>query len=376
MIKSWYKKYVLPASILAGTIIGAGIFSLPYVFVRSGWVMGITYLFVLTGAVWIIHSMFAEVILRVGEEHRFVGYVRILLGEAPFRIAIITSVFGLMLTLTAYLVLGISFINLLYPQGSELAKVVLFWLLGSLLVLVRIRLLALLEFLVVIGLLFIIAFIFILGLGEWDKFGSLSRVDAGYLFLPFGPILFSLIGRTAIPSVINYISDAGLPFSLVKRAMLFGTVVPALCYLLFIVGIIGLSDNVTIDSVSGLRATAPQAVLFIIGIFGLLSLLSTYIVLGIDVGKNLILDLHFPKTVSLATVIVLPMAFYLFGLKNFLGLVSVIGGVFVSLEAAMIALMWKKIGVATFKRALIAYVLGGVFILGAFYEIIKIGKIH
>lgn len=369
-----YKRYILPASILAGTIIGAGIFALPYVFVRSGWVMGITYLFLLTGAVWIIHSMFAEVIIHMGEGHRFVGYVRILLGEAPFRIAIITSVFGLTLTLAAYLALGISFINILYPQGSELAKVVLFWLLGSLLILVRIRLLALLEFLVVIGLLFIIALIFILGLGGWDKFGSLSPIHAGYLFLPFGPILFSLFGRTAVPSVINYISDAELPVFLVKRAILWGTIVPALCYLAFIVGIIGLSDNVSVDSVSGLMATAPHALLFIVGIFGLLSLLSTYIVLGIDVGKNLILDLHLPQTVSFTAVIVLPVVFYLFGLKNFLGLVSIIGGVFVSLEAAMIALMWKKIGAATSKRTLIAYVLAGIFSLAAFYEIIKIGK--
>lgn len=370
MIFEFYRRYLLPASILSGTIIGAGVFALPYVFVRAGWVTGVAYLFLLTVAVWIIHSMFAEVILHVGEGHRFVGYVRILLGGAPFRIALITSVLGLILTLTAYLVLGISFINLLYPQGSELVKVIIFWLLGSLLVLVRIRLLALLEFLVVIGLLFIIAFIFILGLGGWHKFGSLSTISPGYLFSPFGPILFSLIGRTAIPSVINYISDAGLPSFLVKRAILLGTVIPPLFYLAFIVGIIGLSNNVSIDSVSGLIATAPRSVLFIVGIFGLLSLLSTYIVLGIDVSKNLILDLRLPKAASLTAVIALPMVFYLFGLKNFLGLASIIGGVFISLEAAMIALMWKKIGAATSKRALIAYVLAGIFLLGAFYEII------
>lgn len=370
MISEFYRRYLLPSSILSGTIIGAGVFALPYIFVRSGWAIGITYLFLLTVAVWILHSMFAEVILHVGEEHRFAGYVRILLGERPFRIAILTSVFGLMLALTAYLVLGVSFINLLYPKGSELAKVVIFWILGSSLVLVRVRLLALLEFLVVIGLLLIIAFIFILGLGSWNKLGSLSPVNAGYLFLPFGPVLFSLIGRTAIPSVINYIKDAGLPSFLAGRAILLGTIIPSLFYLAFIVGIIGLSDDVSADSVSGLIGQTSQAVLFIVGIFGILSLLSTYIVLGIDVAKNLTLDLRLPEIVSLAAVIILPIALYLFGLKSFLGLVSIIGGVFVSIEGAMIALMWKRIGAGAPKRAIVAYTLAGIFLMGAFYEII------
>ena len=370
MFRLLYRRYILPASILSGTIIGAGVFALPYIFVRSGWLSGALYLVVLTMVVALVHVMFAEVILHSGKEYRFVGYIRNYLGNGAFRISLLTSLIGLLLTLTVYLVLGVSFLSLLYPEGGELEKAIVFWAMCSLLVLVRVRILAVLEFWITSAVLAIIAAVFFWGAANAEQVLSLPLINIEHLFLPFGPILFSLMGRTAVPSVINYFSAAKEPISAIKRTIIGGSVVPSLFYFAFVVGVVGISEAVSADSVSGLVNSAPPLLLKAIGVLGTFTLFSTYIVLGIDVSKNLELDLKFPKILALSSVIALPLVFYVLGFKSFIGLVSLIGGVFIALEGAFIVLMWRKIAPQTGKRNALVFLLLAAFLLGALYEII------
>ena len=60
MIKfsQWYKEIGLPAGLLSSLIIGAGIFALPYVFYRAGFLVGLFYL--------VIFSIVFSMALRKG----------------------------------------------------------------------------------------------------------------------------------------------------------------------------------------------------------------------------------------------------------------------------------------------------------------------
>ena len=68
-----YKNFILPAGLLAETIIGAGMFALPYVFQKSGIGLGLFYLFFFGLVSILIHLMYADIILRTSENHRFAG---------------------------------------------------------------------------------------------------------------------------------------------------------------------------------------------------------------------------------------------------------------------------------------------------------------
>jgi len=374
-----YKNIILPASLLAGTIIGAGIFALPFVFMNAGIIAGLFYLGIFSAGFVFIHLMYADLILKTegGENlHRFPGYAKIYLGNWGFWLSILMTIVGMLFVLTVYLILSISFINLIYPNTSDIYKLLFFWFLSSIAIFLGIRRLAFSEFLITGGIVGIILIIFGYGLGHFGRIISVPAFNFQNIFLPYGAVLFALSGRVAIPAVVSYFQKIGQPLVKVKKPIILGTLLPAFVYFLFVLGILGLSGVVSEDAVSGLIGQIPQGVLMLVGIFGLISLWSSYIVIGLDVKNSLKFDLKFPKILAGLTVIISPLFLYFFGFQSFLTLVSLIGGVFIALEGIFIALMWLRASKLRpekiiFKKLspLIVYILILIFIGGMIYEI-------
>ena len=73
---NWYRRFLLPTGLLAGAIIGAGVFALPYLFLQSGFAVGGAALVFGTSAAVLIHLLYADLMIRTSGEHRFVGYAR------------------------------------------------------------------------------------------------------------------------------------------------------------------------------------------------------------------------------------------------------------------------------------------------------------
>lgn len=347
-----YRDFLLPSGLLAGTIIGAGIFALPYVFKESGLSIGFFYLILGALVYAVIHLMYADVIMRTSGEHRFVGYARIYLGPGAAWLSVIMTVLEMLVVMTIYLVLSISFSNIILASGAPLAKLLIFWFFGSAAIFLSLRKLAFLELLIAGGMIAIIGAIFFLGLENFIQafiagaaFPNLKLApDFSRIFFPLSPVLFALGGRVAIPPLVKYF--AGQRQSnrsrLIKKAIIAGTVIPAIVYALFVLGILGASGVVTEDAVSGLSGAAPSWVFLLIGILGLLSLWSSYIVIGLDVMNTLIHDLKFFKIGRLFFVVLGPLLLYFSGFQNFLGLVGIAGGIFLSLEGIFIIAMWQR----------------------------------
>ncbi len=374
------KNVILPAGLLAGTIIGAGIFALPFVFEKAGILTGLFYLVIFGVVFTLIHLMYAEVILKTGSNHRFPGYARTYLGNFGFWSTILTTVIGMVITLTIYLILSVSFINLIEPisfNAFGFFNLLFFWLLGSAAIFLEIRRLALLESLITGGIIVIILIIAGYGLNFLDKINTTSIFNIQNIFLPYGAVLFALAGRTAVPAVINYFQKTNQSLSGVKKPLILGTLAPALVYLLFVFGILGLSGTVSEDAVSGLIGHVPNLILKLIGIFGLISLWSSYIVIGLDVKNTMRYDLKFPKILAGLTVIFSPLILFLLGFQNFLVMIGLVGGIFIALEGIFIVLMWRKSRKTKpesiiFKKLnpFVVYALIIVFIGGIIYEII------
>ena len=68
------KHYLLPISMMAGAIIGAGVFSLPYVFAQVGLLSGFVFLVLAAIIVSLVHLFYADLILRTRGRHNFVGF--------------------------------------------------------------------------------------------------------------------------------------------------------------------------------------------------------------------------------------------------------------------------------------------------------------
>ncbi|MFA5098964.1 MAG: aromatic amino acid transport family protein [Candidatus Paceibacterota bacterium] len=370
------KKLFTPAWLLSGAIIGAGIFALPFVFEKAGTLTGLIYLAVFGLVFVLLHLMYADVIAKTEGEHLFPGYAKIYFGNLGFWLTIISSIFGLFLTLVAYLALSASFLEIIFPNAFNGFNILIFWLLGSAAFFLEIRKMSFLELFITSGVIFISILVFAFGIPDFDKIASMPVFDFKNLFIPYGVILFSFSGRVAIPAVINYFRKTNQSVACANKSIVLGTLIPAIVYALFVFGILGLSGTVSEDAVSGLVGVVGQLVLALVAVFALVSLWDSYVIVGMDVRNSLMFDLKFPKIIAGIMVIILPILFYFYGLREFLTLAGIIGGVFIAFEGIVICLMWLKSLKTKTERVFLkklspvfAYVLVLVFIGGLVYEL-------
>lgn len=366
-----------PASILAGIIIGAGVFSLPFVFLSAGLTTSFFYL-ILFGMIYtLLYFIYADIIVRTPGEHRFVGYADIYLGRAGFICALAIGLLQLFFVLTIYLILAPSF-SKLFIGGDFLNHLLAFWFMGSALIFLNSKRLGFLEFLIVTGIAIIMSAIFFIGLPGFFR----SPVSFGNLdfskFLSVGPILFALSGSLAIPEIISYFREAKIPLSFLKKSLALGGLIPMIAYGAFVIGIIGLSINVSEDSVSGLIGSISDPFLWFVGILGILSLISSYVVVAANVRKIIQYDLRMPALIGGLLAIFIPLILYFAGLQSFLGAVSFVGALFLPLESILLIAIWFRMDkkseippmfVGRWTRRAIPVILL-VFFISLFYAII------
>lgn len=372
-----WKNFVLPTSLLTGTIIGAGIFSLPYVFHRIGIVASVVYMGVFCIVLTLMHLMYADIVAASRERHRFAGFARNLLGTRWYIPAIIVGVMQLFLVLTIYLVLAPSFIRLFLPALGVGWAALAFWVAGTAVIFVSSRRLALAEFVATLGIVVTIVLIGVQGIPH-----ALSRplaaasFDLGSLLLPFGAILYALIGRTAIPTLVYYFRDEHGDVKRAKPAIIWGTVIPAALYAVFVIGVLGLSFPPSPDAVSGLWNVLPAWFMAGVGILGFLALWSSYFAIGRDLYEALVFDISIARVASACAVIAAPLLLYWAGLQDFITLVEIVGGIFIGLEGIFIIAMWRKLHAQRSEKApallssvplMVRVVMRAVFVVGIFY---------
>lgn len=369
-LKQAYQEIILPAGLLASMVIGAGMFALPYTFTRAGFLMGAFYLFVFGAVAAYLHVIYGRIIALTPEKHRFVGYVRTYLGRRGFGFSIFTTLVGNFFSLTAYLVLSKGFIEMVWTPPASDYIFFAFWITGAFAIIAGIKRLASFEFLVTIVMCLIMGFIFLSGvMSPSFSFSSLPSLGLGYWFLPYGVVLFALSGRSAVSSIKEYYEENGLSERRFPLALVIGTIVPAVLYLLFALGVFGLSgEGVTADTVSGLTALSPVA-LAGVGLLGIFALWTSYVLIGIELKEILNFDFSLPEAVDAVAATCIPLGLYLIGFTNFMSIVSITGAVFLALEAVLLVLIWQKI---RGKASMLGYALMAVFVGGAIYELLKL----
>lgn len=365
MMKTLNRDFLLKVGILAGIIIGAGVFSLPYVFRAAGFLTGIFYL-ALSAAVYIaLYIMYAQVISETDGEHRFVGYARIYLGRFASFFAILISIAQAVVVLTIYLILAQSFASLITDYGKGMDALVVFWLVGSLMIFLGVRRIAWSELVITGGMIAVLLIVFFIAItsGSHAVTDDVLPGSVGAFFLPLGAVLFSLSGRQAIPEIVKI--GGGY-----KKAIAVGVLIPVAVYFLFVVSVLALSPVVTEDAVSGLVGAVPGfLMLAIIGVFGIFSLLSSYGTIGLDVYESLGLDFKLPFWAKFLIIIFGPIALFFAGAQSFLALVGIAGGIFLAIEGILIVLIWLRMKKK--KPSLGAILMVAVFATALAYEILK-----
>jgi tyrosine-specific transport protein len=367
------KAVVYAISTLSGTIIGVGLFGLPYVTLKAGFWVVLVYFFILTAFVILVHSFFAELALKTPDFKRFPGFAEFYLGNWGRNLAYISTILGTFGALLAYLIVGGEFFTELlssYFGGINLLYTLLYFVIGAGLIFYGIKAIAKVEFWGLILFFLILIAIFFRGQGLIDVknlFIGISNFEfsASNLFLPYGVILFSLWGAALIPEVEEMLGEKK---NLILKIVPIAILIPALVYLFFIYLILGISGSQTTESaLGGLKAVLGDGIVALALLFGLLTTFTSFIALGLTLKKVFWYDLKLTKNLAFVITCFVPLFLYLAGLKSFISVIGAVGGIMLAIDGILILLMYNKIRP---ERKLITYPLILLFLAGILYSIV------
>jgi amino acid permease len=332
-------RLILAAGTLAGTIIGAGVFALPYVVMKVGAGTGFFYLCAAALVYAVVHYLYAMVATKVPAGHDFLTFVRSFLPRwvAPFSFAAVLG--ELAFTLVVYLALAPAFLNLIWPL-SPVAHAFLFWALGSLFMFVRLSWQGFAELVGTFLVAVIVAIVLVEGNGSPFTTPWFLPLSVPTAFLPLGALLFAFAGRSAIVPVVREWRECRDEFSL-RSAVFLGTLMPAGLYAVFIFAMLRLVPEVTpeaLDALSFLTSPLPT----ILGFMGLITLWTSYFMIGANLKDILELDFKVSHFVSALVVLVFPLAVYLVGFGAFFEVLSFTGSVFLALDGIFMVWLWRR----------------------------------
>ena len=374
MVKNIFKNYIYPIVVFSGGMIGVGFLSLPYIAMQSGiWVV-LLYFLILTVLVLAINSIFCQVSLKTPDFKRFPGFAGYYLGSGARIFMLFSWILGTIGVLLAYLLVGGQFLSSVFQplfSGNVLTYVLIYFFAVSIIIYFDISIVAKAEFGVLALLFLTLIFIFVEGFSS-IKLGNIFVVSAPFnsakLFLPYGPLLFSLWGIGLIPETEEMLIGNK---KRLKTVVTVSTIIVSVFYLLFIFLILGITGGQTDQAaLNGLKSFLP-GVLFSVALFvGTLATFIAFITQGTILKKILVFDLKIKHWQAFVMTCCPPLILYLIGVKSFLPLLSFIGGVLLGIDGIFVLLMYKKIG----GKNIIIYPLSLVFLLGVVYEIIYFVK--
>ncbi len=329
---------LLALSTFLATVIGVGVFGLPAMAARTGFVPLVAGFALLTPVLFVIHQRLAVLALGASERHRIPGYIGTYLGRVPQRIAVAVLALGLTGALLAYLLVGGEFLRLLLaplvPVSSHAATLIYF-LVGSALILRGARSVARTD-LVLMAVFLIILFIFTGAATPVFRAAHLATTHWAALPAAYGVIFFSLWGVDVVPETVDL---AGRNTRRSRAVFLIGLAGASLAYLLFAAVMLGVTGPVSADATLTrfLAATHPGLTL-LVALFGFITTFTSFITLGMSLQRTLVLDLRLgPRFAGLAALLA-PLLLYLAGVQDFLAIISVTGAVLLGIEGGLVLL--------------------------------------
>jgi tyrosine-specific transport protein len=333
------KNFILAVASLIGTIIGAGVFGIPYVMAKSGILFCLFYFLILGASVFLLHLFFGEVVLRTKQKHRLVGYAEKYLGKKAKALAAFSTIFGTIGALLVYIILGGHFLKLIFPFSLSSFQLSLFlWIILSFFIFLGMKSIAWVQLLMNAGFLGAVLLIFFYSFPKIDM-GNFILADPQYIFLPYGVILFSLVGWNAIPEVETILVKK----KDLKKVIFWAIAISLSFYFLFGLFISGLTgQNTTPEAFEGLVPILGQKIIILGGIFGLFAISTSFLILGNYLKNTLIFDYRFPYLFAFFIATFSPLLLFLSGVREFIWVIAFVGTFIGLIEGTMIILVYKK----------------------------------
>jgi tyrosine-specific transport protein len=324
---------------LTGTIIGAGILGIPYVIAKSGFWVGMLNILVLGALILFVNLYLGEIILRTKGKHQLPGYAEKYLGKKGKILMLISSLIFLYGALTAYTIgegQVLSFVFFGSIQFNLLFSLIFFFIM-AVLVFFGLKIMEKCETAGLIGVSAIILaiFVFFFSRINWHNFSFISSNPINW-FMPYGVILFAFMALSALPELREELINNE---KMMKRAIIIGSIVPIILYVLFTIAVYGFAGQSTPEIATIALGKLPC-------ILAIFTMFTAFFALGLALKELFIFDFKIKHDSAfllvIAPVLFLSLLLIMFNLLDFIKIISLIGGVAGGLAGILLLLMLKK----------------------------------
>lgn len=333
------KRFWYAVATLVGSTVGIGIYGIPFTFAKAGFGIGFLFMAVISGLVLIKNLIYGEVVLRTHQRHQFFGYTQIYLGPIAKRINLFTFWLAVYGGLIGVIIISGNFLTNIFNSVSPATFSTIFIIVMAVLVSMGLRTVSRFDLFVM----FLFGAI-VMTIGTW---GARHVSLANYIFttrnlwfLPFGVIMLAMDSTPGIPLVREVLAGEERHY---KKAIIWGTLIPAVLYFIFTLVIVGVSgEGTSPDAISGLFGPLGQKIVVVGSLFGFLTSSTIFLNLATALRESFLEDLHFKKPWTWLLVLAPAYLLYLSGIRNFIDIIGLVGGVAISIEAILLIMTYIK----------------------------------
>lgn len=337
------KSYIYAIATLSGSTIGVGLFALPYVTSRVGIFSILGYFLILGFTVAIIHLIFADIALQTPDYIRLPSFAKIYLGEKWKIISTISSTIGLAGVSLAYIIVGGKFLYALCSPmlgGSYSTYVIIYFSLGALFIYLGIKAIDKIELIGIVSLLATLLLLFWKGLPYFNFKNILVLPHPEDIFLPYGLILFSLWSLSLIPEIEEMLKENK---KLLPKVVLNSILISSLVYILFIIIIDGVGgSHISKTAIDSLPSYLGGGVIALTLIIGLITTFTSFVASSLTLKKIFWYDLKMNKNLSWFIVCFTPFVLFFLGIRSFIPVISLVGGVMFGINGIIVLMMYQK----------------------------------
>ncbi len=338
-----YKKFYYSVAVLVGGTVGVGIFGVPFVFSKAGFLTGFLFLAGLSAFNLALNLAYGEIILRTDKAHQLVGYAGIYLGNFFKKLVFFTFVLSIYSALLAYIIVGGEFLaNILSYKFfiSADALSIIFFLTGAFVVVGGLKTISAVDFVMMLLYLAAIPLIGILGANHIN-FHNFSLWHKEFWFLPYGVVLFALTGLSSVVLQREVLDGRE---SILKKAIIWGSLIPPVLYLIFSFVVVGISGDATSpEALSGLLIFLNPKVVLVGSVFGILAIFTSFIGLGRVLSESFQYDFKISKLLSWLLALWPPFFFFLFKVRNFINVIGLAGALALGIEAVIFIFIYGRV---------------------------------
>lgn len=335
------KKFIQAQAIFAGTVIGVGLFGLPYAASQLGfWPLAI-YFALLSPLVIVVHFLLGEIACGTLKLARVPGYAGEYLGQSMKKISFVVSALGILGALLAYLIVGGQFLYAVLSPffgGSPLVYTLIFFSIGTLLIYRGVKSISYIELVLFLIFIFILGLFFYFALPFFNV-QNFSSINLQFLILPYGVVIFSLWGTSVIPEIKEILSGDR---RLLRLVIATGSILIALIYLFFVIIILGVTGpNTSREAMLGFASAVGQRIVFWGFCFGLITTFTSFLTLGLTLKRIFNYDFKLNQRLSWAIACFMPLVLFIIGFNNFIDVIGLTGAIALGAEGIIIIFIYR-----------------------------------